>query len=151
MTTEIKLRDRKKGILRLQILQTFQDLLKERRFDDIKVKDICRIVNTSEVTFFKYFQKKEEILSYYMQVWNYKRESRITGTGRSQGIEGIYRILNDISETEQAQEIMLSFITYVSRLREHPESVVLEDYEKKLLFEDENMIVPVSLKHKRAG
>jgi len=139
MTKEICLRDKKKGLLRLQILETVTELMKDNHFEDIKVKDICRVVNISEVTFFKYFKKKEELLLFYMLVWNYRREMRISRVVREKGKVGIYSIFHDTATTELALEILLSFIAFISKLKERPDRLVLEEYEK------DEIITPLSL------
>ncbi|MBI9103498.1 MAG: TetR/AcrR family transcriptional regulator [Spirochaetales bacterium] len=145
MTKEIGLRDKKKGLLRLEILETVTELMKENHFEDIKVKEICSMVNISEVTFFKYFKKKEDLLLFYMLVWNYRREMSIARLVREQGKIGIYSIFHDTASTELALEILLAFITYVSKLTERPAGLVLEDYEKLLLFDMGEIITPLSL------
>ncbi|MGL1890879.1 MAG: TetR/AcrR family transcriptional regulator [Spirochaetaceae bacterium] len=133
------LRDEKKGILKLRILETTLKLLKKRDFDKIKVKDICKIVNTSEVTFFKYFVKKDEILQFFLQVWNYKRELNISKNGRQFGKDAIYKIFSDICETDQPTKIMLTIYNYISHLKERPKTLVLKDYEKYLI-DNENRL-----------
>lgn len=145
MTKQIPLRAKKKGLLKLLILDKTLELLKDFNFEDIKVKEICRLANTSEVTFFKYFEKKEQVLQYFMLIWNYKREMRVSKAGRDSGRKAIYSIFEDISQTPQSQKIMLTLFNYVARLREKPKAIALNSYEKQLLFEEEKEIEPLSL------
>ena len=106
---------------------------------------MCEEVNISEVTFFKYFEVKDEILQFYMAVWNYKREMIIQKSGRKKGKDAIFDIFESISQTVMSREIMLSLVCYFAKIRERSKSIVLEDWEKWILFPEKPYIIPMSL------
>lgn len=137
MKDKYNLRERKKAILKLNMIEALNKELYHKRFEDIKVKDLCYTLNISEVTFFNYFSMKEELLNYMMLVWNYKRELRIHREGRLNGLKGIYKIFEDISSTDNARPIMLAFISYYMKLEERPLPLVLNDCEKWLIDEQD--------------
>lgn len=56
------LRERKKAHLRLQIMETATNLIRERGYENTRVDDIVRILQISQPTFFRYFPTKEDIL-----------------------------------------------------------------------------------------
>jgi AcrR family transcriptional regulator len=130
-------REAKKAKLKLAVLETTLKLLKEKPFDKIKVVDICRQVGTSEVTFFKYFKKKEEVLQYFMLVWDYKRSHRLKREGFKRGIAGVYDIFRDIAETDNAVGIMVALISFIASQTEKPAAVKLEAYEKEAIVQEE--------------
>ena len=135
-------REVKKAKLKLAILETTLELLKEKPFEKIKVVDICHRVGTSEVTFFKYFRRKEEVLQYFMLVWDYKRSQRLRREGFQRGLAGIYAIFRDIADTDNAVGIMVALISFIASQRERPAAVRLEKYEKEAIMQggiqDEN-------------
>jgi len=64
------LRDKKFAETKLRILQVFLNKLDEKEFDDISVVEICKDSEISYKTFFNYFEKKSDLLSYYLQFWS---------------------------------------------------------------------------------
>ena len=54
------------------ILHTYQDLLKEHRFEDISVSDIVKACGISRATFYRYFQDKYDL--FFCWSWNYFEE-----------------------------------------------------------------------------
>src|SRR4051794_29730778 len=57
------LRERKKAQLRKRIADTALDLLRNHGLDAATVDEICRRVEISQPTFYKYFPSKEAILT----------------------------------------------------------------------------------------
>lgn len=134
----------KKSQLKMALLQHMIDSLEGHVFDEVKVQYWCEKAQISEVTFFKYFEKKEELLQFYMQVWNYNRELRIQKEGRSSGLEGIRAIFDDISETKYAINILNSLSTFIGRSKEPPKKLILTDCDRWLLNNTE-IIEPLQL------
>jgi len=130
MDKKFSVRERKKAKLRLDLLDELLVKLKSTPFEQIKVKDLCNHINISEVTFFKYFKKKEELLQYFIIVWSYKRNLRLKKNNIVTGKESIYLLLNDIASEENAQWIMNTLTSYESRLQSAPEQIILSDCEK---------------------
>ena len=130
------IRENKKSLLKLSILDAALELLKEKPFESIKVLDICHVVGTTEVTFFKYFRRKEEILQLFMLVWDFKRSQRLKKEGFQRGLSGIYAIFQDISTTDNALGIMVAFISFIASQREKPAAVRLEQSDKEALVPD---------------
>lgn len=136
MTYEFGLRERKKAQLKLDLLDAMLVKMERYDFDGIKVSEICDMVSISEVTFFKYFDRKDELLLYYMQVWAYKRELRLHKEGRKTGIAAIYSIFDDIAKTPDAKKKMNTFSGFFSRLKKKPDEVNLSLCEKWLINKD---------------
>jgi AcrR family transcriptional regulator len=58
-----------KAQTRLNVLDAVYRLSSDVNFRDLKVKTIADDIGITEMTFFNYFQKKEDILQYMMGVW----------------------------------------------------------------------------------
>ncbi|MBL6999724.1 MAG: TetR/AcrR family transcriptional regulator [Gammaproteobacteria bacterium] len=58
-----------KAQTRLNILDAVYRLTSTSNFRDLKVKLIAEEIGITEMTFFNYFQKKEDILKYMMGIW----------------------------------------------------------------------------------
>ena len=58
------LREQKAAALRVRLASELEKRLGNQRFDKVKVIDLGKAVGTSKVTFFKYFETKEELLRY---------------------------------------------------------------------------------------
>ncbi len=127
------LREIKKSQLKLSFLEAALELLKKEPFEKIKVLDICHRVGTSEVTFFKYFRRKEEILQFFMLVWDFKRTQRLKREGFQRGLSGLYAIFDDIAKTDNALGIMIAFVSFIASQREKPASIKLEPSDKELV------------------
>lgn len=145
MNKEFGLRERKKGILKLSLVEALMKELNDKHFDDIKVKDLCYAVNVSEVTFFKYFDRKEELLQYYLQVWNYDREVRIFTEGRKEGIDAIYTMFEDIAATPNVVAVLNTQAVFISRSKVKPEPIILTPCERWLINSDVTPTNPLGL------
>ena len=58
-----------KAQTRLNVLDTVYRLTDTSNFRDLKVKSIAEEIGITEMTFFNYFKKKEDILKYMMGIW----------------------------------------------------------------------------------
>lgn len=132
------LRERKKAKLKIGLVNALIEEIKTRRFEEIKVKDLCYQMDISEVTFFNYFQQKEAMLQYYMAIWNYNREIHIQKIGRKKGLAAIHSLFDDIAATDNAVAIMNTLTTYIAKLTEKPGPVSLSECEMWLLSGEES-------------
>ena len=62
-------RELNKAQTRLNVLDTVYRLTSESNFRDLKTKSIAEGADITEMTFFNYFNKKEDILRYMMGLW----------------------------------------------------------------------------------
>lgn len=136
-------REIKKAKLRIDLMTFMLEELKGHTFDQIKVTTLCEKAGISEVTFFKYFDKKEELLQYFMQVWNYRREKRIHLEGRQEGLAAIRQIFYDLGTTEHAIKILNTVSGFISKSSEPPKKIHLTGCEKWLLDDQETYDIKV--------
>ncbi len=134
--TTFSLREKKPGMLKVALLEEMLHLLEENNLNDISVEVLCENVQTTKVTFFKYFSHKEQVLDYYILKWLYDR-SYEWHKQTYQGISGIYRMFRSISEMGSLSiKIMLALVQYYSKLTQEPEPIDISEYEY-LLFNKE--------------
>lgn len=62
---------------RTTVLKAVIHLLKEKRFEEITVDEICQTTQISRGTFFNYFPSKEYIFYYYLRIFTIKITQRI--------------------------------------------------------------------------
>ncbi len=58
------------SIIRYKVLTYVIDACRRKDFDQVYVTEICQAANISKVTFFKYFDRKEDILLLYKSIIN---------------------------------------------------------------------------------
>lgn len=66
------MRERKHARTKLALLQAAVERIRDKRLDEIPVKELCDEVEISEATFFNYFPKKDDLLHYLIQVWTFE-------------------------------------------------------------------------------
>jgi hypothetical protein len=130
------LREKKTALLKVSILEEMLRLLKIKNLNDILIEELCSNINTTKVTFFKYFNYKEQVLDYFVSKWLYDRSFDIH-CKRYQGEEGLYNVFQSICEdAAPGKKIMVSLINYYSKLTEKPAVIELSSYEYYLFNEE---------------
>lgn len=134
MTEKISLRDRKKARTKLNLLQAGLNLIGEGTFRNVFVEDICQQAEVSKVTFFKFFPQKEDMLIYFMSVWQAECYVELEETPK-RGWAAVRHIFAKVADQAKSQPgIMLSLISFLSEQKMHPWIPVLSDSELQLLF-----------------
>lgn len=67
---QFSLREKKKAMTRLAILDAVINRLNDKPLADITIEDICEDVQMSKGTFFQYFPQKTDVLVFYGLLWN---------------------------------------------------------------------------------
>lgn len=65
----ISLRERKYAQTKIALVNAAIKLMKEKRLEDIALKELCDAIPISEMTFYHYFPKKTDLLLYVIQLW----------------------------------------------------------------------------------
>jgi AcrR family transcriptional regulator len=114
---QISLRERKFARTKHALLQAALERLRDKRLDEIPVKDLCEQVEVSEATFFNYFPKKEDLLRYYMQiltldlVWHARNRA-----GDDAGLEYIEAVFERAAkEFGEHPRLMLEIIAFMAQ------------------------------------
>jgi AcrR family transcriptional regulator len=131
METKFTLRERKKARLRIALLETLLSLLKDMDLSRISVEMICERAETNKATFFQNFKHKEQLLDYFVCRWCYAR-SRELESGKNVGFKGLESVFQSISKDPLGLKIMVSLVSYYTRILEAPEMPVISACEYSL-------------------
>ncbi|TCZ78917.1 TetR/AcrR family transcriptional regulator [Paenibacillus albiflavus] len=138
--TDISLRELKKARTKLTLYEALLSLIGDKMFHELMLEDICRHAEVSRVTFFKFFQRKEDLLIYFMRVWLTERVIEIE-VGKKRGFDAVRHILWCVAEQAKRQRgIMPSLISFLAQMNMHPRMPVLSDAEVRMLFPDHEEI-----------
>lgn len=134
----LSLRVKKMAKTKIAILNAFLTLLEKKTLDEIKVQEICEIVEISQKTFFNYFDKKESLLSYFIVLHSYEMgylsETLLSKT--KQPLEAIKEIFIQMaSDIIKRPQIMIELICLQTKM-EFECNLELSDAEKYLFFPD---------------
>ncbi|MCM3600773.1 TetR/AcrR family transcriptional regulator [Robertmurraya korlensis] len=140
------IREKKKAQLKMAILDEMLRLLRTKELSEISVEELCQNIQTTKVTFFKYFRYKEQVLDYFVIRWLYERSNEIHSK-HFNGKEGILHIFQTISEDTLGKKIMVSLVHYYSKLNEKPTIMEITPYEYYLFNEEafQNKVKPMEL------
>ena len=111
--------------------------LERTRFEEISIREICKIVEVSEGTFFNYFSAKIDIIHYYSSLvflkvfWKAQKESP---TGKH--LAFIEAIFKNVAVEISNGNIIYPMLSIMIMQKEKPKVAVVSDIEKRFLFPD---------------
>ncbi|HHH47579.1 MAG TPA: TetR/AcrR family transcriptional regulator [Gammaproteobacteria bacterium] len=122
---DLPLRERKRARIRLALLDALLSRLGPRGIDQIPVRELCAEVEISEVTFFKHFPAKSDLLTYFIQLWTIEMawHANQAAQRRDSGLEAIGEIFaRTARDVASGIDIMLEVIAHQARM---PKDLVL--------------------------
>lgn len=123
-------RQEKRYLQKKRIVDTMINHMKVESFNSINIEVLCKEVGLSKVTFFSYFQTKEEVIEYFIHMWQYDLAYELK-VNNIKGLEGLNYIFNGISSNDAGQEIMNVLIEYILKT-DNSHIIEIEDYEWQL-------------------
>lgn len=137
MTESISLREKKKAKTKLALLEGCLELIGEGNFRNVLVDEICRRAEVSKVTFFKFFPQKEDLLIYFMSIWQAECYIELSASSR-RGWDAVRYIFSKVTDDgKKYPGIMLSLISFLSEQKMHPCVPILSHAELSMLFPDQ--------------
>jgi AcrR family transcriptional regulator len=125
-----------KAQTRLNVLDTVYRLSKTSNFRGLKVKSIAEESGITEMTFFNYFQKKEDILKYMMGIWALDLmvlQHKNPQTGEA----GIRRVFHHTAEyVKKHPRLMTNFVASLLTSDIDPAANDIEAADRFLLYPD---------------
>lgn len=117
---KLSLRERKFARTKLNLLNAALERIEERPLDEISVKELCAAAEVSEATFFNYFPRKSDVLSYYTQLWSLEIAWHLEAAeAPAAGLAAIGEIFRLAARKIQAQPgAMAEVIAYQARNRD---------------------------------
>ncbi|MGZ9586723.1 TetR/AcrR family transcriptional regulator [Paenibacillus marinisediminis] len=133
---DISLRELNKARTKVALYEACLSLIEDKMFREVMLDDICREAEVSRVTFFKLFQKKEDLLVYFMRIWLTERMIEIKVEGK-QGFAAVRHLMSKVAEqANEAEGLMPSLISFLVEMKMHPCMPELSKAEVRLLFPD---------------
>lgn len=134
MDSDIPLRELKKAKNKIALYEAALSLMSDRMFSQVMVEDICRQAEISKVTFFKFYQRKEDLLIYFMRVWLTERVIEIDMEGKK-GFQAFRHLLSQVAKEHQVRPGMMpSLISFLAEQNMQPCMPELSPAEVSLLF-----------------
>ncbi|WP_400162855.1 TetR/AcrR family transcriptional regulator [Brevibacillus sp. TJ4] len=144
MAETIPLREKKKAKTKLALLQAGIELIGEGSFRQVSVEEICQQAEVSKVTFFKFFPQKEELLVYFMSIWQAECYVELEES-QKRGWEAVRHILRKLTENAKRQPgLMLSLISFLAEQSMHPCVPILSQAELRLLFPEKEDVTGIA-------
>jgi len=131
------LREVKHARTKIALMNAFIERLRNSRFEDISIKDVCQSAEISEGTFFNYFPEKIDVITYYVNLMTIK----IIWKAQQKAFKGKYiALLNaffeELSDDLAKINIKYELISIMVVQRERPKKATISDVEKHLFFPD---------------
>lgn len=133
---DLPLRERKAAQTRLAVLDALLPKLRERCFDDVPVKELCREVGISEPTFFNHFATKGEVLFYFINLWCAATHASFAkGAPKASGVARLYAFYESVAKAMRKHPgVMPEIIGHTVRVRHAPPQLELSVAELRLGF-----------------
>ncbi|WP_261807817.1 TetR/AcrR family transcriptional regulator [Paenibacillus sp. N3.4] len=132
--SDIPLRELKKAKTKVALYEACLSLMGDKIFREVMLDDICRKAEVSRVTFFNFFQRKEDLLVYFMRVWLTERIIEIAAE-QKRGFSAVRHLLNKVAQqSEEKKGLMPSLISSLVEMNMHPCMPELSEAEVRLLF-----------------
>jgi len=134
--TKTSLRERKFAKTRLGLLKAAVEEMQEHPLEEVSVRDLCESVMVSEATFFNYFPRKTDLLTYYQALWTLELAWHGNRAAEaSPGLAAITAVFRQAGQKIQSQPgVMGELIAYQARLRERPDVPEITRAERLLAF-----------------
>ena len=142
----MNLRKHKAAKLKLAILDQTLRLIGKKPFQDLHVKEICKRVKVSKVTFFNYFPMKEEVLLYYHRIWCFRRTLELSLKPK-QGLQGIYFLAEKLAQdADEHPGLTYGLLGYLGDIKRSMKPFPVKPEEKSLLYPDHEDAAAVEIR-----
>ena len=144
---DLPLREIKKAKTKLEILSVLKKKLKNRPLDQINIIEICNDVLISEVTFYNYFKKKNDLILYHNQLleielWIFLKTKHSDYSGL-RAIEYIFEKISDKFESNSL--LMREFLLVLANSRNKPNFQTISTAEILMKFPELKVLPPPNL------
>jgi AcrR family transcriptional regulator len=134
-TEEYSLREKKHARTKIAIMNAFMERLKNNRFDEISIKEVCRDAEVAEGTFFNYFPEKIDVIGYFLHLTTVK----MIWKARKKAPAGKYlslieSVFNQLSDEISNNNVIYQIISVLLAQTEKPKKIAISALEKKMAF-----------------
>ncbi len=133
-----ELRTRKAARTRLALARALSGALVDHTFADIRVKTICAEAELSEATFFNYFGRKQDLMTYLAHLWLLELGWHVElAATRVRGLAVIDQLFAQVANTcERKPGIFRELLVWIARGGSLDPNIPLGQLEKQLAFPD---------------
>lgn len=132
------LRQRKFARTRLALARVLADSLGKESFEEIPVKRLCRAAEVSEATFFNYFPRKQDLMTYLAHLWVLELGWHVQRARRdAQGLAVVDKLYAEVARTcERRPGVLAELLAWIARGGALNNALDVSDLEKQLAFPD---------------
>ncbi|MGW8311541.1 MAG: TetR/AcrR family transcriptional regulator [Thiogranum sp.] len=131
------LRQRKFARTRLALARVLADALARESFAAVPVKQLCREAEVSEATFFNYFGRKQDLMTYLAHLWMLElgwQVQQAVNEGNT-GLPAVHRLFAEVARTcERRPGVLAELLAWIARGGELDKGLEISAVEKQLAF-----------------
>ncbi len=142
------LRQRKFARTRLNLARVLADALGEQSFDEVSVKQLCHSAEVSEATFFNYFPRKQDLLSYLVHLWVLELGWHVRKAERElRGLSVVDALFAEVARTcESRPGVLAEMLAWIARGGSLNGELEISELEKQLAFPELEGIEAIPVK-----
>ena len=130
------LRQRKFARTRLALARVLADALGDESFAEVAVKRLCRSAEVSEATFFNYFPRKQDLLTYLAHLWLLELGWHVQrAAGEAKGLPVVDKLFAEVARTcERRPGVLAELLAWIARGGGLHTGLDISELEKQLAF-----------------
>jgi AcrR family transcriptional regulator len=142
------LRQRKFARTRLNLARVLADALGQQSFDEVSVKKLCHSAEVSEATFFNYFPRKQDLLSYLVHLWVLELGWHVQkAAGELRGLSVVDALFAEVARTcESRPGVLAEMLAWIARGGSLDSELEISELEKQLAYPDLDGIASIPIK-----
>ncbi len=142
------LRQRKFARTRLNLARVLADALGQQSFDEVSVKKLCRSAEVSEATFFNYFPRKQDLLSYLVHLWILELGWHVHKVSADvRGLAVVDALFSEVARTcESRPGVLAEMLAWIARGGSLNSQIQIGELEKQLAYPDLDGIASIPVK-----
>ena len=132
------LRQRKFARTRLALARVLADALGEQSFAEVPVKRLCRAAEVSEATFFNYFPRKQDLMTYLAHLWMLELGWHVErASAENRGLSVVDKLFAEVARTcERRPGVLAELLAWIARGGSLNTGLAISALEKQLAFPD---------------
>jgi AcrR family transcriptional regulator len=142
------LRQRKFARTRLNLARVLADALGQQSFDEVSVKQLCHSAEVSEATFFNYFPRKQDLLSYLVHLWILELGWHVHKAERElRGLSVVDALFAEVARTcESRPGVLAEMLAWIARGGSLNGELEISELEKQLAYPELEGIEAIPVK-----
>ena len=132
--------------IKVEVINLFKKELKITQYKDVHVKDLAKIAGISKVTFFKYFETKEDLFRYAFRIWCMEISIKLQES-KKEGIEKLDVLLDLFCEEYyNLPQLFRGYLSYNLHHNKILSPFPIKKEERAILFKNVDDIEQIEIK-----